>query len=85
MKLTNEEKLIVEQNLKGSGICPNCKSTNGVDIFTAKFRLMSPLVINNVIDPMKMDAIPVIATSCVDCGFISLFNAETLGIDKASD
>ena len=85
MKLTNEEKLIIQQNLKGSGVCPNCKSTNGVDIFTSKFRLMSPLVSDGAYNPMNVEAIPVIATSCVDCGFISLFNAETLGIGKSSD
>lgn len=85
MKLTNEEKQIIDKNLKGTGICSNCKSDKGVDIFTSKFRLMSPLVNNGLASSSNMQALPVIAVSCVNCGFISLFNAEFLGIDKSDN
>jgi hypothetical protein len=81
MKLTEEQKLKLQQNLKGKGICSNCGFDGGIEPLNAQFQLQSPVINNRVIDlNSPVNSWPVIAVRCPKCGLISLFDANFLDI-----
>ena len=81
MKLTEEQKLKLQQNLKGNGICSNCGFNGGVEPLDAQFQLQSPLIKTGVIDlNAPINSWPVIALRCPKCGLISLFDSKFLDI-----
>ena len=42
MKLTEEQKLKLQQNLKGKGICSNCGFAGGIEPLNAQFSTAIP-------------------------------------------
>ncbi len=81
MKLTEEQKLKLQLNLKGNGVCSNCGFKDGIEPLDALFQLQSPLINTGTIDiNAPINSWPIIAVRCPKCGLISLFDAKFLGI-----
>lgn len=82
MKLTEKQKLQIQFNLK-PGKCSNCGSNQPPEVLDAQIQLMSPSVQDGIINQdAPIDAWPIIAVKCPECGLISLFDAKFVGADK---
>lgn len=74
MKLTNDEMLKLQQNLK-VGKCPNCGYEGDKVIGLHTVNLISLKTEGTeIIETEKLNSLPAVLTSCPKCGYISLFD-----------
>ena len=81
MKLTEEQKKLLLQNLKVRNVCPNCGSSSKPMILDDQYLLTSFEYSNQsyqVGGPMAM--LPFAVCICPDCGNIMLFDLKTLKV-----
>ena len=78
MKLTQEQLLKIQQNLK-VGKCPNCGCEEDKILSPDEIHLVSLNIDTlNTVGLEKLGSYPAIMTVCPKCGFISLFDRKFL-------
>jgi predicted RNA-binding Zn-ribbon protein involved in translation (DUF1610 family) len=78
MKLTEEQLLKLQQNLK-VGQCPNCGCKEEKILSPNEIHLVSlDIDAKNTVGLDNLGSYPVIMTACPKCGFISLFDRKLL-------
>lgn len=77
-KLTNEQLLKLQQNLK-VGKCPNCGYEGNKDLSPEEMHLVSlDIDSKKTVGFESIASYPVVMTICPKCGFISLFSRKFL-------